>query len=43
MKMGCDLCLHLTLSSVREIHNNLMGAAEKLSVENVPLFLNVQM
>lgn len=31
MTTNCDLCPHLTSSSVEEIHNNLMGAAEKLS------------
>lgn len=43
MDISGDLCLHLTLSAVGESHNNIVGDAEKLSLENMPLFLNVQM
>jgi len=43
MNIGCDLSLNLTSSSAAEIRNSLTGVTEKLSVENMPLFLSVQM
>lgn len=36
MNISCDLCLHLTLSSVQKIHNNLTGGAEKLRLKTCP-------